>query len=89
MILPSLPGSFFLRFSSPSPQGAVNSVIWLFYAGWTALGDSGVRERDRRLAAHLGVKFNLLLRTQRQWVIPCTWNDGERVSDSPRLSVSL
>lgn len=60
IILPSLLGSFFLGFSSLSPRGAVNSVTWLFYAGWAALGDSGVRERDPRLIAALGVKSNLL-----------------------------
>lgn len=64
IILPSLLGSFFLGFSSLSPRGAVNSVTWLFYAGWAALGDSGVRERDPRLIAALGVKSNLLQRAR-------------------------
>lgn len=64
IILPSLLGSFFLGFSFLSPWGAVNSVIWLFYAGWAALGDSGVRERDPRLIAALGVKSNLLQRAR-------------------------
>lgn len=49
IILPSLLGSFFLGFSSLSPRGAVNSVTWLFYAGWAALGDSGVTRETRGL----------------------------------------